>query len=236
VIELHGMGSPNVLKIVLMLEELGLPYRLNWIDIIEGDQFKPPFLRLNPNGKVPVIVDPDGPSGTAQTVFESGAILIYLAEKTGQFLPAAGPGRYEVLQWLMIQLTGIGPAFGQHVHFTRYKTEGEEYARSRHSTEARRLVALVEERLGAAAYLGGDAYSIADIATYPWLRLVEPLGIVEAAPPGIARWRAAIEGRSAAARMIAIYDELGARTSRSLGNATPEAFDRLFGRGRYARA
>jgi GST-like protein len=236
-IDLYGMTSPNVVKIILMLEETGLPYRFNWVSIWSGQQFTPEFLELNPNGKVPVIVDENGPGGKPCRVFESGAILIYLAEKSGQLLPRESVARYEVLEWMMIQLTGVGPAFGQHVHFTRFAPEqSNEYARSRYATEVRRLLEVLDRRLQRSAYLAGEQYSVADVATYPWISALAFLGLEAADYPALARWTGTIAERPAARRARARTEELRPRTQAELNAASAEDKDRLFGRGRFARA
>jgi GST-like protein len=234
-IDLYGMSSPNALKIVLMLEETGLPYRFHWIDVWKGEQFSPELRDLNPNAKVPVIVDEDGPGGRPFPVFESGAILLYLAEKSGQLLPKDAAARYEVLQWLMVQLTGVGPMFGQRVHFTRFAPEDQDYARSRYTTEVLRLVSLLEARLGKTAYLGGADYSIADVATYPWLRSLTPLGLKPEDYPNLSRWITTIAARPAAGRLLAKLEEWTARNTASLSSAAPDDLDRMFGRGKFAR-
>jgi GST-like protein len=169
-IDLYAMGSPNVVKIYIALEEMGLPYKVHPVDVFAEGQFSPEFLKLNPNAKVPVIVDGDGPGGKPYTVFESGAILQYLADKTGKLLAKDGAARYDALQWMMVQMTTIGPMWGQYVHFWRFAPKGNDYALDRYRTQVRKTLDVVEKRLGAAAYLGGGAYSIADIAAFPWLR------------------------------------------------------------------
>ncbi|MBV9432826.1 MAG: glutathione S-transferase N-terminal domain-containing protein, partial [Hyphomicrobiales bacterium] len=174
-ITLYGMTSPNVVKIIIALEELGEPYELKTIDVFKGEQFDPDFVKLNPNAKVPVIVDSDGPGGKPYTVFESGAILLYLAEKTGKFLPTERKARYDVMQWLTVQLTGVGPMFGQLVHFVRFAPQGNDYSVSRYRTQVKRVCDVLEARLGEAAYLGGAEYSIADMATFPWARNLKML-------------------------------------------------------------
>ena len=153
-IDFYVLTSPNVQKIFIMLEELGAPYRAIPVDVWKGEQFKPEFIALNPNAKIPVIVDHEGPDGKPYTVFESGAILLYLAEKFGRFLPDNAT-RYDVIQWLMIQLTGVGPTFGQVTHFLRFAPPGNDYSKSRHMTEMLRLYELLERRLGQSPYLGG---------------------------------------------------------------------------------
>src|ERR1700681_182620 len=154
-IDFYGLTSPNVQKIFIMLEECGLQYNFKPVDVWASAQHNPEFAALNPNKKIPVIVDHDGPGGKPYTVIESGAILMYLADKTKRLLPTDMAKRYDVIQWLMIQLTGVGPTFGQFVHFSRFAPAGNDYSLSRHRTEMRRLYDLLEARLGASPYLGG---------------------------------------------------------------------------------
>src|SRR5579859_1874187 len=228
-IDLYGMTSPNVVKIILMLEEIGLPYRLHWMNVWGGDQFAPDFVRMNPNGKVPVIVDTEAPDGKPYTGFESGAILIYLAEKVGRLFPREGTARHDCLQWLMIQLTGIGPTFGQHVHFTRFAPEAaNEYSRSRYRTETLRLLELLDRRLRDQPYLGGAEYSIADVATYPWARVLGFMGLAASPYLGLTRWLSAISARPAAQRTIVKVDELQPQTTSEVNAATSENLDRMF--------
>jgi GST-like protein len=231
-IDFYTLTSPNVQKIFIMLEELGLPYNPIYVDVWKGDQYKPDFLRLNPNAKIPVIVDHDGPGGRPYTVFESGAILLYLAEKSGKFLPADTARRYEVMQWLMIQLTGVGPMFGQWTHFKLFAPAGNDYAVGRYTSEVKRLYALLEQRLGAAAYLGGDAYSIADIATFPWTRNHDAQSVTWDEHPNLQRWFEAIAARPA---VKAALDKVAAVTS-TRDSASEDDKDRFFNRGKYARA
>src|ERR1051326_2191957 len=174
-ITLYGMGSPNVVKIYIALEELGRPYEVKPVDVFTNKQFDADFLKLNPNAKVPVIVDPDGPGGKPYTCFESGAILLYLADKSGKLLAKEGAARYDAIQWMMVQMTTVGPMFGQHVHFIRFAPPGNDYARSRYTTQAVRVSEVVEHRLASSPYLGGAEYGIADIATYPWARNIPAL-------------------------------------------------------------
>src|ERR1700726_4475292 len=173
-IDFYALTSPNVQKIHIMLEECALPYKEHFVDVWKGDQFKPEFLKLNPNGKIPVIVDHEGPGGRPYTVFESGAILVYLADKTGQFLAKDGPARYDALQWMMVQMTTVGPMFGQYVHFMRFAPKGNDYSLNRYRTQVRRVLEVLEGRLAAVPFLGGQDYSIADIATFPWARNIGP--------------------------------------------------------------
>jgi len=231
-IDLYALTSPNVQKIFVMLEECGLPYKQIKVDVWAGDQFKPEFLKVNPNAKVPAIVDHEGPGGKPFTVFESGAILLYLAEKTGKFLPADRRDKYEAIQWLMIQLTGVGPAFGQTVHFKMFAPPGNDYSLSRYTTEMRRLYALLEKRLGETPYLGGMDYTIADIATFPWTRSHDNFGVKWEDNPNLARWFNKISERPAVKRAL---DEVGKITS-IRETATDDNKDRMFGRGKYARA
>ena len=228
-ITLYGMGSPNVVKVLLMLEETGLPYRFERCDVILGAQHDPGFRALSPNGKVPVLADDDGPG----PLFESGAILIYLAEKAGRFLPAAS--RYEALQWLMFQMGGVGPMFGQAIHF-RGGPPGSDYARSRYRTEMLRLVDVIEARLAEAAYLAGDDYSIADMAVFPWMRTLGRFFPQAGTGPGLSRWREAIAKRPAVTRALERAEAISALDAESFRIATPDQLDRYFGRGAYARA
>src|ERR1051326_289381 len=155
-IDLYALTSPNVQKIYLMLEETKLPYKEHFVDVWKGEQYNAVFIKINPNSKIPAIVDHDGPGGKPYTVFESGAILLYLAEKTGKFLPKDTARRYDVIQWLMIQLTGVGPMFGQWTHFKLFAGGGNEYAMTRYQTEVKRLFEVLEKRLGQHASLRVD--------------------------------------------------------------------------------
>jgi GSH-dependent disulfide-bond oxidoreductase len=231
-IDFYALTSPNVQKIFVMLEELELPYRTISVDVWKGEQFKPESRKINPNAKVPAIVDHDGPGGKPYTVFESGAILLYLAEKTGRYLPTDTAKRFEVIQWLMFQLTGVGPIFGQFTHFKRFAGPGNDYSLSRYQTELRRLYDLLEQRLSGSRYLGGAEYSIADIATFPWTRNHEFQGVQLTDKPNLARWFSEISARPAVQRALAVVDSI--QTARD--NAKPEDLDRLFGRGQFARA
>ena len=202
-ITLYTWGTPNGRKVSIMLEECALPYRVKTIDITQGEQLAPEFVAINPNSKIPAIVDPDGPDGKPITLFESGAILIYLAAKTGRFLPTSERGKYEALQWLMFQMGGVGPMFGQTHHFLRFAPEPLPYAIKRYSTETARLYGVLDRRLGEAAYLAGE-YSIADMATYPWVARHEWQKIDLADYPNVQRWHAAIGARPAVQRGMAV--------------------------------
>jgi GST-like protein len=235
-IDLYAMGSPNVVKIFIALEELELPYVTHAVDIFAGEQFRPDFVRLNPNSKVPVIVDRRGPGGKPYTVFESGAILLYLAEKTGRLLPADLAARYDALQWLMVQLTGVGPMFGQFVHFTRFAPSGNDYARSRYATQISRLCQVLQARLETVPYLGGAEYSIADVATFPWMQNLDTfLPGAKREHPALAKWVETIAGRPAVTRALAAVEKVRASTT-PYDKAAPEKLDQIFGRGVYARA
>lgn len=230
-IDLYLLTSPNVQKILIMLEECGLPYNQIKVDVWNGEQFTAEFLKINPNAKVPAIVDNDGPGGKPYTVFESGAILMYLADKTGKFLPADKRARYDALQWMMVQMCSIGPLIGQYAHFTTHAPAGNDYAISRYTTEMLRLFELIEKRLGEAPYLGGVDYTLADIATFPWTRYREPWGIKDANYPNLARWFKVISERPAVQRAIDVVSKVVSAREK----ATPDNKDRLFGRGRHAR-
>jgi len=202
-IDLYTWGTSNGRKASIMLEECGLPYRVHPIDIGKDDQFKPEFVAINPNSKIPAIVDPDGPEGKPFTLFESGAILVYLAGKTGRFLPASVSGKYIALQWLMFQMGGIGPIFGQVHHFLRSAKEKVPYAIERFTKENRRLYGVLDKRLGEAPFLARE-YSIADIATYPWVLRHEWQQVDLAAYPNVKRWFDTISARPAVQRGIRV--------------------------------
>jgi GSH-dependent disulfide-bond oxidoreductase len=236
-ITLYGMGSPNVVKIYIALEELGLPYTVQPVDVFAGKQFDADFLKLNPMAKVPVIVDSDGPGGKPISIFESGAILLYLAEKTGKLLPKDMAAKYEAIEWLMVQMTTVGPMFGQLVHFVRFAPPGNDYSRSRYLTQVHRATEAIDERLAARPWLGGDEYGIADIATYPWIRNVPALLGAPAAEKykSAMRWVATISDRPAVKKALAAADDVRARTT-AFDKAEADRLDKLFGRGAYAAA
>ena len=170
-IQLYSLPTPNGVKASIMLEETGLPYEPHLVRFDANDQLSPEFLSLNPNNKIPAIIDPNGPGGQPLPLFESGAILIYLAEKTGKFMPKDAPGRYETIQWLMFQMGGIGPMFGQVGFFNKFagKDYEDKRPRDRYVAEAKRLLNVLNGRLASRAWIMGEAYSIADIATFPWI-------------------------------------------------------------------
>lgn len=203
-IELHSWPTPNGVKVSIMLEETGLPYVAFPVNIGAGDQFKPDFLAISPNNRIPAIIDPEGPDGQPLSLFESGAILIYLADKTGTFLPTTPAGRYQALQWLMWQMGGFGPMLGQAHHFRQYAPEQVPYAIDRYTKEAGRLYGVLDKRLDQARFLAGDDYSIADMATYPWSRSIERQGHSLDDFPNVKRWFQEIEARPAVQRGIQV--------------------------------
>lgn len=233
-IELYGMSSPNVLKVVLMLEELELPYRQHHVAVTRAEQFSPEFLALNPLGRVPVITDPAPGSADSDdhvTVFESGAILIYLAEKhASPLLPREGPARYRVLEWLMLQMANVGPMLGQLNHFLLMPAEVSGYGLSRYRDQARRLYRVLDDRLASAPWLAGDAYSIADIATWPWARYVDLHSLSWSDYPALRRWVDVIEARPAAERAERAMTRFAPDDKAAIGDATPEQLDRFFWR------
>ena len=216
---------------------MGLPYEVAPVDVFTGKQFDADFLKLNPNAKVPVIVDPEGPNGKPYTCFESGAILLYLAEKSGKFLSHDMAIKYEEIQWLMVQMSTVGPMFGQYVHFMRFAPKGNDYSLSRYMTQAMRVSEVIEERLAHHAYLGGAHYSVADMATFPWSRNIPAL-LGEAAAkkfPHTVAWVAKISERPAVKAALAKVDAVRAATT-AFDKAEAEALDKLFGRGKFAAA
>jgi GST-like protein len=198
-IDLYTWTTPNGRKVSIMLEELGLPYHVHPINIGKGEQFAPEYIAINPNSKIPTIVDPDGPDGAPLAMMESGAILIYLAGKAGRLLPEAVRGRYVALQWLMFQMGGVGPIFGQVHHFLRAAKEPVPYAIERYTTETQRLYGVLNGRLLDHEYLA-DEYSIADIATYPWVARYEWHKTNLGDYPHVKRWFDAISARPAVQR------------------------------------
>jgi GSH-dependent disulfide-bond oxidoreductase len=228
-IEVYSWPTPNGHKVHVMLEECGLPYRAHPINIGAGDQFKPEFLAISPNNKIPALVDPDGPDGAPMSLFESGAILLYLAGKTGKLLPEDVRGRYEVLQWLMFQMGGVGPMLGQAHHFRIYAPEKLDYAIDRYTNEAKRLYGVMDKRLARSKYIAGDAYSIADIAVFPWLRSWKNQGIDWADYPHLKGWFDEIAARPAVQRGVQVLADL----RKPLVDA--QARDVLFGAQQYQR-
>jgi GSH-dependent disulfide-bond oxidoreductase len=205
-IDLYTDTTPNGYKISIFLEEAKVPYTSHYVDISAGDQFKPEFLAISPNNKIPAIVDRKGPGGKPYPLFESGAILLYLAEKTGKFLPKTERGRHDVVQWLMFQMGNIGPMLGQAGHFRNYAPEKIPYALNRYTNEANRLYRVMDKRLGEAPYLAG-AYSIADMAVWPWLRYPDRHGVNVDDYPNVKRWREAIAARPAVQKGLQVLQD-----------------------------
>jgi GST-like protein len=202
-IDVYTWATPNGHKVHIMLEECGLPYTVHAVDIGAGDQFEPKFLAISPNNKIPAIVDSDGPDGKPTSLFESGAILLYLAGKTGRFLPDDVRGKYTAVQWLMFQMGSIGPMFGQAHHFRNYAPEKLEYAIKRYTREANRLYAVMDKHLGKVAFFAGP-YSVADIAIFPWTRSYANQGVDLDEYPNVKRWFDTISARPAVQRGVQV--------------------------------
>jgi GST-like protein len=239
-IDLYGMCSPNVTKVTIMLEETALPYRTLHVNVAAAEQFAPEFLRLSPNNKVPVIVDPQGPEGSPFTVFESGAILLYLARKTSRFLPEAPAARSAAEQWLFLQVASVGPMFGQLSHFMRFAPDDSGYARERYTSEVKRLFKVLDQRLATAPFLGGTEYSVADMATFPWIRTALsyfPALQAEQAPghAALQRWLSTISARPAVQRALEVEQRFMPLDLEAFAKADADAIDRFCGRGRFAQ-
>ena len=228
-IDVYFWPTPNGQKVTIALEELRLPYNVIPINIGKGDQFKPEFLKISPNNKMPAIVDSDGPGSKTISIFESGAILIYPAEKAGRLMPTDARGRYKVLEWLMFQMGSVGPMLGQAHHFRRYAPEQIRYAIERYTNEARRIYGVVDKRVGEVPYLAGE-YSIADIATYPWLKLHKLQGQKLEDFPNLKRWYEAMEARPAVRKGMAVM-----ANGPALQPNDKETFSVLFGAQQYER-
>jgi len=228
-IEVYSWATPNGHKVHVMLEECGLKYCAIPVDIGAGDQFKPEFLAISPNNKIPAIVDPDGPGGKPIALFESGAILLYLAGKTGRFLPADTAAKYKVLEWLMFQVGSVGPMLGQTHHFRIYAPEKIPYAIDRYSNETRRLYGVMDRQLARSKYIAGAEYSIADIAVFPWLRSWKNQGIAWDDFPHLKGWFDEIAARPAVVRGVAVLADLRKAIS------DDKAREVLFGKTQYDR-
>ena len=224
-IELYYWPTPNGHKISIALEEMGLSYEVKPVNIGAGDQFKPEFLAFSPNNRMPAIIDHDGPDGAPVTVFESGAILLYLAEKTGQLMPADQRGRVAVHEWLMWQMGGFGPMLGQAHHFNYYAPENVDYAINRYSNEANRLYGVLDRRLAQTKYVAGDSYTIADIAILPWTRTYQRQKVVIEDYPHVAAWRKELGSREA----VIAGMKVGAEWREDLKNLSADEFAKLFG-------
>ena len=224
--------TPNGHKTAIMLEEVGLEYELHPINILEGEQFNPEFIAISPNNRIPAIVDTDGPHGKPYAVFESGAILMYLAEKTGKLWPADLAARYDAIQWLMFQVGNVGPMFGQNGYFQGYCPEDVPLARERYHNVTKQLYGVMDRRLAESEYLAGPEYSIADVATVPWTmpkqRDMHRIDIAQY--PNVKRWGDSIAARPAVQRGIALLSD-----SMKVGNPTDKAYDNMFGGTQFQR-
>ena len=207
-LQLYSWPTPNGHKIHIMLEECKLTYSVHPVNIGTGDQFKPDFLKISPNNKMPAIIDPDGPDGKPISVFESGAILVYLAAKTGKFMPKSDRDKYSVLQWLMFQMGGVGPMLGQNHHFRTYAPEKLPYAIDRYTNEAKRIYGVIDRQLAANPFIAGKTYSIADIAIYPWLRNWKGQGMELSDYPHLKKWFDGLEQRPAVQRGCQLMADL----------------------------
>ncbi len=229
-IDVYSWPTPNGHKVHIMLEETGLDYRVHAVDIGAGDQFQREFLAISPNNRIPAMVDSDGPKGQPVSMFESGAMLIYLAGKTGKFLPQDIEARYEALQWLMWQMGGFGPMLGQAHHFMNYAPEKIPYAIDRYTKETRRLYGVLDKRLAQVEYVAGSEYSIADMAIFPWSRSQKAHQIDLGDFPHVRRWFDVIEARPAVARAVKVLAE-----RRRQGAHNPEQWKNLFGATQYEK-
>ena len=232
-ITVYSWPTPNGHKVHIMLEECGLRLGEDWqvqpVNIGAGEQFAPAFLRISPNNKIPALFDPQGPDGQPISLFESGAILLYLAAKFGRLLPQTDRDKFEVLQWLMFQMGGVGPMLGQAHHFRVYAPEPIDYAIARYTNEAKRLYGVMNTRLQRSPWLGGDRYSVADVAVYPWLRNWQNQGIDWADYPALKAWFDQIGERPAVQRGLAVL----ADARKPLTD--PQARDALFGQSQYKK-
>jgi len=232
-IDVYSWATPNGHKVHIMLEECGYRLGKDWlahpIDIGAGDQFKPEFLNISPNNKIPVMVDPNGPDGKPISIFESGAILLYLAAKTGKFLPKSTRAKYEVLQWLMFQMGGLGPMLGQNHHFRIYAPEKIEYAINRYTNEAKRLYGVLDQQLSKHPFIAGKEYSIADMAIFPWTRNWKNQGIEIDEFPHFKKWFEKISARPAVRRGVEVLTNLRKPLT------DDKARDLLFGASQYQK-
>ena len=228
-IEVYSWATPNGHKVHIMLEECRLPYRVIPVDIGAGDQFRPEFLAISPNNKIPAIVDPDGPDGKPMALAESGAILLYLASKVGRFLPQSTRAKYEALQWLMFQMGHVGPMLGQTHHFRLYAPQKIDYAIDRYTNEARRLYRVMDTRLAHSRYFVGSEYTLADIAIFPWLRSWKNQGIDWADYPHLKGWFDEVAARPAVQRGVEVLAD------RRKALTDDKARNMLFGEEQYKR-
>lgn len=228
-IDLYSWATPNGHKIHIMLEECGLPYRAHPVNIGKGEQFAPEFLQISPNNKIPALVDPQGPDGKPISLFESGAILLYLAAKTGKFLPRSDRQKFEVLQWLMFQMGGVGPMLGQAHHFRIYAPQKVDYAIQRYTQEAQRLYGVMDRQLSQHRFMAGRQYTIADMAIFPWLRSWKNQGIDWADYPHLKDWFDRIAARPAVQRGVQVLADLRPPV------VDAQARENMFGATQYRR-
>ena len=231
-IDLYYWPTPNGHKVSIMLEEVALPYEVKPIDILAGEQFAPEFISISPNNRIPAIVDQNGPEGGPYAVFESGAILVYLAEKTGVLWPKTRKARYDVLQWLMFQMANVGPMFGQNGYFQGYCPEDVPIARERYHNIVEQLYRVMDRRLGETPYLAGAEYSVADVATWPWTAAKQrDLHRIDIdAYPNVRNWHERVGARDAVQRGISVL-----ATSQKVGDPTEEGYSNMFGSRQFER-
>ena len=231
-IDVYSWPTPNGHKVHIMLEEVGLPYKVHAVNIRAGEQFEPGFLAISPNNRIPAMVDSDGPDGGPYSLFESGAILVYLAGKTGKLLPKSVSGKYDVLQWVMFQMASVGPMMGQANHFrSNAAPERIEYAINRYTSEVIRQHGVMEKRLARSKFIGGDEYSIADIAIWPWLRASERNGVNWAEFPRLKAWFDLVGDRPAVKRGVQVL----ADKTTPPGQYDPKAREILFGKTQFEK-
>ena len=236
-IELHSSPTPNGQKVMIMLEETGLEWKHVDVNIRLGEQFSPEYLKLSPNNKIPAIVDTGGPGGGPYTLMESGAILVYLAEKTGKFLPKDARKRYDTLQWLMFQMAHVGPMFGQANHFNNYAKDNIQYAKDRYNNESVRLYRVLDNRLRESRWIACDEYTVADIATYPWTKGHKDRGVDRAGFAHFMRWFEAMESRPAVQRNNQLAGEIRVRMNKAAeGKTAVNIYDTRDNAERLARA
>ena len=232
-IDVYSWATPNGHKVHIMLEECGLRLNRDWraipVNIGTGDQFAPEFLRISPNNKIPALVDPHGPDGKPISVFESGAILVYLAAKTGKFMPRSDRAKFEVLQWLMFQMGGVGPMLGQNHHFRLYAPEKIDYAINRYTNEAKRLYGVMDKQVSKTKFIAGNTYTIADMAIFPWLRNWQNQGIDWAEYPHLKHWFDTIAARPAVKRGVQVLADLRKPIT------DDKAREMLFGKQQFVR-
>ena len=229
-IDVYSWPTPNGHKVHIMLEEVALPYRVHAVNIRNGDQFKPEFLKVSPNNRIPAIVDRQGPDGEPMSLFESGAILLYLASKSGKLLPVDMAERWGCVQWLMWQMGGLGPMMGQANHFRRYAKDKIDYAIERYTNEANRLTNVLDRRLADFEYIACDEYTIADISIFPWMRGADARGVMIEQYPNVKRWFDAINARPAVQRGVQVL-----ASEQSNAPHDSKSWDIMFGKTQFQR-